>query len=116
MSTTYTFVIDVDGTICELKTVGESYSNLRPKLDMISKINDMFDAGHTIILFSARGMRTYGGDMYYIEKEVRPIMEAWLNKYNVKYHNLVLGKPWGANVRYVDDNAMHISEFLEMKI
>lgn len=108
-----TFVVDVDGTICELKVEGQSYADLQPKQDVIDKINFLFSQGHNIILFSARGMRTYGGDMYYIEKEVRPVMERWLNKHDVKYHQLVLGKPWGLHVRYVDDHAMHISEFLE---
>jgi capsule biosynthesis phosphatase len=109
----YTFVVDVDGTLCEIKSNEMEYAEAIPKQDVIDKVNALFNAGHTIVLFSARGMRTYEGDMHYINKNVRPVMEAWLHKHNVYYHDLILGKPWGPNVRYVDDAALYINDFLE---
>lgn len=111
-----TFVVDVDGTLCGPVGKDRDYSQCQPRQDVIDKVNDLWLTGHNIILFSSRGMRTYDGDMVAIEKNIRPTMEAWLNRNGVKYHALVLGKPWGPGVKYVDDNAMHIDEFLEYKL
>lgn len=113
MTDKLTLVVDVDGTLCEI-VHGGNYKDAAPKIDVIEAVNRMYAAGHVVILHSARGMRTYAGDINQIEKHIRPVMEAWLRKHNVKYHVLVLGKPWGKNVRYIDDNAMHIHEFLEL--
>lgn len=109
-----TFVVDVDGTLCESLAEGQLYASATPKQDVIDKVNELFYNGHNIILLSSRGMRTYGGDLVFIEKNVRPIMEAWLLKHGVQYHQLVLGKPWGPRkVHYIDDHAMYINDFLE---
>ena len=49
-----TYVVDIDNTICT-QTYGD-YSKAKPYQDRINKINDLYDAGHKIIYFTARGM------------------------------------------------------------
>lgn len=110
----YTFVIDVDNTL-SVHDPDVFYQNHEPIHDMILKVNRMYDEGHTIILFSARGQKSNKGDLQKIEQNVRPILEEWLNKHKVKYHFLILGKPWGENVVYIDDRSMRPDEFLSGK-
>lgn len=108
-----TIVVDVDGTICEINPL-VSYADLKPIQSVIDKVNSLYDRGDTkVILMTARGMRSCNGDLLLINSKVRPILEAWLNKNNVKYHELVMGKPWGPNVKYIDDNALRPDEFVE---
>lgn len=108
-----TFVFDVDGTISSIKTADESYSGVKPFQDMIDSINHLYDRGNKIILFTARGMRTYNNDLELINKHVKPVLEEWLNRHNVQYHELIMGKPWGPNVTYVDDRGFQPEDFLE---
>lgn len=105
-----TMVIDIDNTICYNKLKHQSYSEVRPIEYIISTINDNYH-NHYIILFTSRGMRTYDGDIDLINKHVRPELEEWLTKHDVKYDELIMGKPWGKNVIYVDDKAMTPVEF-----
>jgi capsule biosynthesis phosphatase len=110
-----TFVIDVDKTICKASKAEGSdaydYVNALPIQPVIHRIQDLKQKGHTVILHSSRGMRTYRGDREMIEANVRPIMEAWLHKHNVPYDDLVLGKPWGPNVYYIDDRCVSPFDF-----
>ena len=52
------YVIDIDGTICkeEGKVVGR-----KPYLDRIAKINKLYDEGHTIVFYTARGLKSGRG-------------------------------------------------------
>jgi len=106
------FVVDIDGTLCDT-IFGVSYEDRPPIQEMIDKVNELYYNGSRIILLTARGMRTYSGNIDEINLHVRPVLEAWLNKNGVKYHELVMGKPWLENVYYVDDRAMLLSEFLK---
>lgn len=109
-----TYVIDIDGTLCTIKGDDEEYKDVQPMLAVVDKVNKMYYNGDTVILFTARGMRTYDGDVEEIEKHVRPTLEKWLALHKVRYHQLIMGKPWGPNVKYVDDNNLTIKEFLKV--
>ena len=108
-----TFVIDIDHTICIAPKVGDvyDYPNAKPIKKVIYTINECHAFGHKIILFTARGMRTFKGDVKKIEEYHRPILENWLKQYAVQYDELIFGKPWGPNVSYVDDKNMTIEQF-----
>lgn len=109
-----TFVIDVDGTVCKaamLQSGSYDYENAEPILSVIARINQLHKEGHTIILFTSRGMKTYKGDLDAIYENVAPVLEEWLRKHDVKFDRLIMGKPWGPNVYYVDDRCMSPFEF-----
>ena len=53
------YVIDIDGTIC--KEVGEVIGR-EPYMDRIAKINKLYDEGHTIVFYTARGLISGRGD------------------------------------------------------
>jgi len=87
------YVIDVDGTICIKK---KDYTKTKPLKKAIEIINKLYEAGHTIIIFTSRGMVS-GIDRTELTKKQ-------LEKWGVKYHKLIMGKPY-ADV-YIDDKSV----------
>lgn len=105
-----TIVIDIDDTISF--TYNRDFENSEPNMCVINRINELYDKGWTIILFTARGGKSCKTIQ---EKELkyRTITENWLSRYNVKYHQLLFGKP-NADY-YIDDKNISIEEFLERR-
>jgi len=87
------FCYDIDGTLCTNTDGG--YELAEPFPEMIAELNRRHAEGHRIVLFTARGSTT-GIDW-------RSVTENQLEKWGVKYHELLLGKPH-ADV-YIDDKA-----------
>lgn len=117
MSNYSTFVIDIDDTISktEIDENGKGkYSESKPIKSVVKKIRDLWKKGHRIILFTARGMRTFDNDVQKIEDFHRKNLENWLKVHNIPYNELVFGKPWGNNVFYVDDKNLSINQFLSL--
>ena len=95
------YCFDIDGTLCT-NTDGE-YERAEPYPDVIAQVNALHDAGHRIILYTARGSTT-GIDW-------RELTEAHLQAWNVKYHQLIMGKP-EADV-YIDDKCVHVLDWIQ---
>lgn len=108
------FVVDIDGTLCELLPRDADYASAIPRADVIAAVNTAYGAGKRIILFTARGMRSFAGDVAAIDAFHRPILVKWLNEHGVLYHELHFGKPWSGVTYYVDDHAMLIDDFLKV--
>ena len=110
-------IFDIDGTICPIKKVDEQYCDLIPYSDMVNKIIELKEKGYKIILFTARNMRTYNKDIDMILKNTKPILEEWLNKWNIPYDELIFGKPWtGSKGFYVDDKTIRPKELINMSL
>ena len=88
------YCFDIDGTICT-NTHGD-YESAKPFESRILHLNSLFSEGHTITLFTARGSTT-GIDW-------RPLTEEQLAQWGVKYHILIMGKPY-ADI-FIDDKAV----------
>ena len=93
------YCFDIDGTICD--TVDNDYEKSVPRRHFIARINALFDAGHTIKIFTARGA-TSG-------KYLRGFTVEQLASWGLKYHELIMGKP-NADV-FIDDKAMNIADW-----
>ncbi len=74
-----TIAVDIDGVLT-LETEGHDYKNRTPNPVTIRMINQLFDVGFNIILYTSRMKR----DQF--------VTEEWLKTYGVKYHTLVLQK------------------------
>ena len=104
------YCIDIDGTIC---TPGEGcgtcqYEGATPKKDRIEAINKLYDEGHYIIYFTARAMgrnkdKPHAEAAAVAEDLLRPLTQAQLKMWGVKYHELLMGKPH-ADI-FIDDKA-----------
>ena len=86
---------DLDDVLCqrsvENNTIGK-YELCEPIQENIDIVNKLYDDGYKILIYTARGMITLGGDMSKIETVLRDITTKHLKEWNVKYHELHMGK------------------------
>ena len=95
------YCFDIDGTICT-NTDGD-YENAQPFPQVIAKISRLYEAGHKIIIHTARGSTTGIDWLEFTEKQLR--------EWNVKYHKLITGKPYADF--YIDDKGIRATEFFK---
>lgn len=107
-------VVDIDGTLCNIKAPEGNYADVSPEPLMIARLRQMHADGWRIVLNSARGMRSNDGNIGQINKTVGPTLLDWLQRHNVPFDELHLGKPWaGREGFYIDDRSVRPREFLE---
>ncbi len=113
----FKLVLDIDGTICPIKSKDESYEDLIPYTDMVKKIKQLKNEGAYITLFTARNMNTHQGQLGLINKHTAKILMDWLEKWDIPYDEIIYGKPWpDRNGFYVDDRTVRPKEFLDNTI
>lgn len=95
------YCFDLDGTLCT-NTEGE-YAQALPLPERILKVNELYDKGNKILIYTARGTVT-GIDW-------RDLTQKQLDSWGIKHHELRLGKPF-ADV-YVDDRGVSDSDFFD---
>jgi len=111
--THYRICIDLDGTICENKTSGETYDDVLPKENAIKTIQEWKSAGHYIIIYSARNMVTHNNNLGRIIANQSPVVISWLKKYNIPFDELWFGKPLADF--YIDDKAVKFQTWDQVK-
>ncbi|MEQ1823374.1 MAG: capsular biosynthesis protein [Fimbriimonadaceae bacterium] len=112
MNDNFRLVIDVDGTLCGPKPANGGYADCEPRIELIQKLREYRERGFAIILSTARGMRTYNNDVALINENVLPVLLEWLEKHQVPFDELHVGKPWcGFKGLYVDDRTVRPDEF-----
>jgi capsule biosynthesis phosphatase len=117
MYSEYSFVFDVDGTICPIKSKDERYEDLVPYEAVVEKMRMYHEAGAKIILFTSRNMNTYNGNIGLINKHTAKTLSDWLEKWDIPYDEILYGKPWpGHKGFYVDDRTVRPDEFLERSV
>lgn len=101
------YVVDIDGTICS--SSGGDYQRAIPFMVNIEKMNTLYDLGHTVIYFTARGMGSSGGNVLLAYLRWWCLTKKQLRDWGAKHHTLRLGKPAGDF--YIDDKAINSGEF-----
>lgn len=93
------YIFDIDNTI--LKTEDGDYPNAEPIPGRIERVNQLYDEGHTIVYWTARGSVSGINWKYFTAVQ--------LAKFGCKYHELHVKKPhyhvW------VDDKAQNSEVF-----
>lgn len=113
----YSFVFDIDGTICPIKAKDERYEDIIPYENIVQKIRYYKKNGARIILFTSRNMNTYKGNMGLINKHTAKVLSEWLEKWDIPYDEIIYGKPWpGHKGFYVDDRTVRPDEFLNYSL
>lgn len=106
-------IVDLDDTISY--TIEGDYVNSKPIEQTINMLRKYHDEGWEIVINSSRNMRTYDANVGKINIYTLPNIISWLNKYNVPYDEIIVGKPWcGYDGFYIDDKAIRPSEFHSM--
>lgn len=95
------FIVDIDGTICTI-TNGD-YSSAKPFLHRIHQLNKLYDDGHEIHYWTARGS---GSGLNWKE-----LTTNQLERWGCKYHSLKLGKP--SYDVWIDDKSEHPASFFD---
>ena len=90
----YIYAFDIDGTICS--NTNGNYQKAIPFENRIMVINNLYDTGNTIKMFTARGTTT-NIDWYDFTKRQ-------LDKWGLKYHELITGKPEADY--FIDDSTL----------
>ena len=106
-------IIDLDDTICSTKN--GDYENSIPKEKVIKKIKEYKNLGFEIIIYTSRNMRTYKGNVDLIKANTLPIIIRWLEKFDIPYDEIIVGKPWPSfGGFYVDDKSIRPDEFVNL--
>ncbi len=108
-------VVDIDGTLCGVKTSDLFYSDLRPLKEMLQKLLGYHQKSYRILLFTSRNMNIYKNNLGQINKHTAPVLLEWLAKWEVNYDEILFGKPWPRKCGfYIDDRAVRPDEFLRL--
>jgi uncharacterized HAD superfamily protein len=97
--------VDVDETICQTPS-DRNYSNSTPIVENIEKINRLYDKGHTIIYWTARGTIT--------KIDWSEITKEQFRKWSVKFHELKFEKPHYDI--FICDKAINSLDFFKSQI
>lgn len=93
---------DLDNTICT--TVSSNYKKSKPKKKIIHFINQLYDQGFYIKIFTSRYMGRTKDKVSLSKKKDSGHTKKQLEKWGLKYHELFLGKP--SYDIFVDDKSL----------
>jgi len=109
-------VIDLDDTITFNKSSPE-YADKLPNVSVVERLRQYKNIGFEIIIQTARNMQTYNNSIGKINANTLPGIISWLNKHNVPYDEIHVGKPWcGQSGFYVDDRSIRPEEFINLSL
>jgi tyrosyl-tRNA synthetase len=103
---------DLDGVIC--KTKKNKYHDSKPNFVAIKKINELYDKGHYIKIFTARFMGRSNENRVIAKKRGFKLTEKQLKNWKLKYHKLLFGKP--SYDIFVDDKSIFFNKNWVKKI
>lgn len=96
------YCFDLDNTLCTKPK--EGYYKAKPIPERIKKVNQLYDAGHVILIDSARGSMTGINWLEFTKKQ--------LAEWGLKYHMLRTGVKFFADY-IIDDSAINSEEFFK---
>ena len=110
---------DLDDVICyrpkEYEHLGPNkYDYCESYQSAIDLVNSLYDDGNKIVIYTARGMSQYKGNVPLIYSELYSKTIQQLDGWGLKYHQLVMGK-----IHYdllIDDKALNSSDITKDNI
>lgn len=103
-------VIDLDGTLTV--DTEDDYQSKPVNKAVKQRLIEYKSMGFRIVIHTARNMRTFSGNIGEINVHTLPVILDWLNRNEVPYDEVIIGKPWcGVDGFYVDDKSIRPSEF-----
>ena len=107
---------DLDDVICHRKSNEgkvEKYHTCYPNEAMVKIVNQCYDAGAIIKIYTARGMTVFKGKGHVVYSNLYDMTQEQLLDWGVKFHQLVMGK-----LHYdllVDDKAVNSYKIVKIK-
>lgn len=104
-------VVDIDDTISF--TTNRDWENAAPNIELINKLNKLYDEGWEINFVTARGSLSCKNRAE-AESKYAVGIKAWLEKHHVKYHRLSFEKILASY--YIDDKGITPEDFINLDI
>jgi capsule biosynthesis phosphatase len=102
---------DLDNTLVTFPEIKNDYSSVKPINKNIEMLRKLKSVGNTIIIYTARRMKTHNGNIGKINRDIGKITLDTLEKFDIPYDELYFGKPYADF--YIDDLAVNACENLE---
>ena len=105
---------DLDNTLVTFPLDKDDYSSVQPIHKNIEYLRFLKKLGHTIIIYTARRMKTHDGNIGKVIKDISKITLDTLEKFNVPFDEIYFGKPYAHF--YIDDLAIDAHGDIEKEI
>jgi len=97
MSKQKTIAFDLDDVLCYRPNGHEhlgpdKYDYCEPYVENINLVNSLYDDGYKIVIYTARGMSQFNGNIVDIYTHLFTRTNEQLNLWGLKYHQLIMGK------------------------
>ncbi len=102
---------DLDNTLVTYPKILGDYKSVEPIQKNIDYLKYLKKFGHTIIIYTARRMKTHNGNVGKINADVGKITFDTLDKFDIPYDEIYFGKPY-ADI-YIDDLAVNCFDNIE---
>jgi len=99
-------IFDIDNTIAI--TSGIKYHLSKPIKSKIKKINQLYESGYIIKIFTARYMGKHSGNVKLIKKKYYKKTFNQIKSWGLKFHELIMGKP--IFDLFIDDKAYNVKD------
>jgi capsule biosynthesis phosphatase len=99
------FCFDLDNTLVTFPTIPNDYTTVKPITKNILFLKYLKRFGNTIIIYTARRMKTHNGNIGKINADIGKITFETLEKFDIPYDEIYFGKPCADF--YIDDLAIN---------
>jgi histidinol phosphatase-like enzyme len=110
---------DLDDVICsrpkQYEHLGpDKYNYCESNRDVVKLVNSLYDDGNKIVIYTARGMSQYNGNVSLIYSNLYCKTIQQLDSWGLKYDQLVMGKIYYDIL--IDDKALNSSDLSKKNI
>lgn len=96
---------DLDNTLVTYPVLPNDYTTVKPILSMVKLVRRLHDEGHTIIIHTARRMKTHKHNVGAVLADIGLITLKTLEEFDIPYDEILFGKPIAD--MYIDDKAVN---------
>lgn len=108
------YCFDLDGTLVSFPKKKGDYTTVEPIYRNIELLRTLKEQGNTIIIYTARRMKTHNSNVANVIKDIGRLTFDTLEKFNIPYDEIYFGKPYADF--YIDDLGISVFDNLEKKI
>ena len=105
---------DLDNTLVSFPKIANDYTSVEPINKNIQLLRYLKKFDNTIIIYTARRMKTHNGNVGKINSDVGKITFDTLDKFNIPYDEIYFGKPHADF--YIDDLAINCFDDIEKEL
>lgn len=105
---------DIDNTLVSEPKIPGDYSSVEPISKNIEFLRFLKNEGHTIILQTARRMKTHSGNVGKLVADIGRVTFETLDKFEIPFDEIYFGKPYAD--LYIDDKSVDAYSDIEKNI